>query len=195
MPAEQGQATDTAEIHCSGSMTQQHWREVRKLTGQNLHDAFYYMLLTFLFFWAGLSAYLAYDFDVPFLVESAGMSFFFSCMVVLWVFGKSYIARKQRKRAAAEKRGWFSEGKCTIDERGLSYESDTELSQYSGFIPWSSFARSKSTKSLIILYYDAPYDDSLVLVRDWFSSDADWQQFLDLAEQAIGSKKTQSRNT
>lgn len=187
MPVEQAEATEMEEIRCSGAPTLEQYHEVQMLTGSRRIGILYDSLLVGLALSTGLSTLLTYESSPPFVFISSSTSFVLSFFLLAWRLKWMYYNRKHRNRFSAQKRGWFTEGHFTIDQNGISYRSDSEYGKSDGFIPWSRFSSSKTSDSLIVLFYDdLPSNENTVFFKNWFASDADWQRFLDLAERSIG---------
>lgn len=182
MVEEQPDVPPTEEIECRGALTLEHYYEVRKLTRQREAVILYNVVLAILFLTTGVSAWESFSLDIVSENLLPLISFLASTALVVWRLKQLSESRKLLKKNAAEKNGWFSEQHVSISNKGFSYNIDTQVERYSGFSPWSSFSQSKSTDSLIILYHREIPDNYVVLVREFFSSEIDWQKFLTLVE-------------
>jgi len=190
VPAEQVEATEMEDIHCSGAPTLEQYDHVRKVTVSRQSRVIYDSLLAILCLTTGIMAFYSFSEGIPFDNPLPLTSFWVSVLLVFWILLGRYRHRKLLQQMAVENRGLFAEGSWTMTERGISSSFKTRYSESSGITFWSGFTSLKVIDSIIILYYDSPDNSYDVFFKNWFASDSDWQRFLDLAERSVGTRES-----
>ena len=108
-------------------------------------------------------------------------SLIFPASVIAVLIGILYLPRWRVYRWAATGKGICAPHRRVIDEQGIATETATTNFQQK----WTAFYRVRHKEGVLLLYLVEAPKMAMVFGRSMFEDEAQWQQFIDLAETKV----------